>query len=123
MKHKKTDYSRTRRVGEVIQRELAGLLQREVKAPEAAGMVTIATVDVSPDLRQAKVYFTCYGGSWDAGHTLEWLRHAGGELRYHLARRMTTRSTPQLHFIHDTSIEYGSRLTALIDTVAPHDED
>ena len=121
MKAKKTEYSRTSRLGELIQRELASLLQREVHAPEA-GLLTISAVDVSPDLRQAKVYFTCYGGSWDTAQTLRWLQHASGELRHHLAQRMTTRTTPQLHFIVDTSIEYGSRLSALIDSVAPHDD-
>jgi ribosome-binding factor A len=115
---KKPEFSRARRVGELIQRDLATLIPRHMSA-SALGLVTIAAVDVSPDLRHAKVYFTVLGNQWDIAQVSKYLNAAAGELRHYLAQRMSTRVTPDLHFIHDTSIAYGNRLGALIDSVAP----
>jgi ribosome-binding factor A len=119
---KKTpEFSRTRRVGELIQRDLAELIQREIHVP-SLGLITIAAVDVSPDLRHAKVYFTALGNQWDIAQVTKYLNNAAGELRHYLAQRMTTRITPDLQFIHDTSIDYGNRLGALINSVAPQEQ-
>jgi ribosome-binding factor A len=119
---KSPEFSRTRRVGELIQRDLANLIQRELNQPKL-GMITISAVDVSPDLRHAKVYFTVIGEQCALSEVTKTLNHAAGVLRHELARRMTTRVTPDLHFVHDASIEYGNQLAALIDdAVNPHKE-
>ncbi|MGM0594236.1 MAG: 30S ribosome-binding factor RbfA [Pseudomonadota bacterium] len=116
------EFSRSRRVGEQIQRELAELVQRELKDPRL-GMVTISAVDVTKDLSVAKVYFTVLNPGHDPQQTQKGLTHAGGFLRRELAHRMKLRVVPELRFFYDSSIENGSRLTALIDRAVSSDSD
>ena len=99
----------------MIQRELSELLRREVRDPRV-GMVTLTSVDVSPDFSHAKVLFTCL----DPAHVEEagrGLQRAAGFLRSQLARRLKLYSTPELRFEYDESIERGDRLHRLIDSV------
>jgi len=114
------EFSRSRRVGEQIQRELAELVQRELKDPRL-GMVTISAVDVTKDLSVAKVYFTVLDPEHDVAQTKEGLTRAGGFLRRELAHRMKLRVVPELRFFYDSSIEQGSRLSALIDQAVSKD--
>jgi ribosome-binding factor A len=108
------DYSRTLRVAEQIQRELAGLIRLEVKDPRV-GMVTLTDVDVAPDYSHAKVYFTMLGDAGKVAAATIGLNNAAGFLRHELGRRMTMRGIPQLHFVHDQSVERGMQLSRLID--------
>ena len=114
------EFSRSRRVGEQIQRELAELVQRELKDPRL-GMVTISAVDVTKDLSVAKVYFTVLDSEHDVEQTQRGLTHAAGFLRRELGHRMKLRVVPELRFFFDSSIENGSRLTALIDKAVSND--
>lgn len=115
------EYSRSRRVGEQIQRELAELVQRELKDPRL-GMVTISGVEVSRDMSVAKVFFTVLNPGHDVRETEQGLLHAAGFLRRELAHRMRLRVVPELRFQYDSSIEEGSRLSALIDKAVSEDE-
>jgi len=115
------EFSRSRRVGEQIQRELAELVQRELKDPRL-GMVTISAVEVSRDMSVAKVYFTVLNPGHDVRETEKGLTHAVGFLRRELAHRMRLRVVPELRFQYDHSIEDGSRLSALIDKAVSEDE-
>ncbi len=115
------EFSRTRRLGEQIQRELAEIIQRELKDPRV-GFVTVSAVDVSRDLKYAKVYITELGEESHREELLEALSHAAGFLRRELGRRLTVRAVPELRFQYDTSIEYGAKLEALIDEVIAKDE-
>lgn len=116
------EFSRSRRVGEQIQRELAELIQRELSDPRL-GMVTVSAVEVSRDLAVAKVYFTVLNPGHDVKQTLDGLNHAIGFLRRELGRRMKLRVVPELRFQYDSSIEEGSRLSALIDKAVSGDRD
>ncbi|HEX9801779.1 MAG TPA: 30S ribosome-binding factor RbfA [Gammaproteobacteria bacterium] len=115
------EFSRSRRVGEQIQRELAELVQRELKDPRL-GMVTISGVEVSRDMSVAKVYFTVLNPGHDVAETQKGLTHAVGFLRRELAHRMRLRVVPELRFQYDHSVEDGSRLSALIDRAVSEDE-
>jgi ribosome-binding factor A len=108
------DYSRTLRVAEQIQRELASLIRLEVKDPRV-GMVTLTDVDVAPDYGHAKVYFTMLGDADQIAAANVGLNNAAGFLRHELGRRITMRGIPQLHFVHDLSVERGMQLSQLID--------
>lgn len=112
----KKEFSRAQRVGELIRRELAEIIQREVTQP-TLGIITISDVKVSPDLKQARIYITQLGGQLTAAEAVDYLNKIAGELRHHLARRLTLRVTPSLQFSYDSTIEYGNRLSALIDSV------
>lgn len=114
------DFTRPRRVAEQIQRELADLLRLEVKDPRV-GMVTITDVEVSNDYAHAKVYFSLLGDEARVQEALKGLQSAAGFLRSEVAKRIKLRIMPQLHFVHDTSIERGMRLDQLIDAAVAED--
>ena len=114
------DFSRTERVGDQIQRELADLIRLEVKDPRV-GMVTLAGVEVTRDLAHAKVWFTVLGSEQQIADTKEGLQRAAGFLRRELGRRMRLRVVPQLNFQYDDTQERGARLSALIDQAVAED--
>lgn len=111
------EYSRTSRLGEQLQRELAQMIQL-LKDPRL-GMVTLNQVKVSKDLSYADVYYTVMGAKFadEAGvrqQTAKILNDAAGFLRTELAKFMRTRTTPQLRFHYDETLERGMYLDALI---------
>ena len=113
-----SDYPRSHRVGDFIQRELAGIIAREVKDPRLSPMLTIAAVEVSRDLSVAKVYYSLFDAE-EQKDTQTALVSASGFLRNQLARQMNTRSVPQLRFFFDDSAARGAHMSALIaDAVA-----
>ena len=116
------EYSRTQRVADYLQRELAALIQHEVRDPRV-GMVSITGVDVSRDLGHAKVYLTVLGSdtSEDASESVEALNKAAGFLRSLLSRDSNMRSVPQLRFYFDTSVGQGRHLEDLIRRAADAD--
>ncbi|BCA96915.1 ribosome-binding factor A [Legionella antarctica] len=109
------NFKRTDRIAEMIQRKLAQIIPQEVKDPRLNGLVTISAVKVAADLGHAKVYFTVFDEDKKLAANI--LNAAASYLRTALARSITLRTVPQLHFIYDESIEYGERLSRLIDEV------
>ncbi|GAB3286149.1 30S ribosome-binding factor RbfA [Parahaliea aestuarii] len=118
------EYSRTQRVADYLQRELAALIQRELRDPRV-GMVSITGVDVSRDLGHAKVFFTLLGAdsSDDAAETAGVLNKAAGFLRSQLSRDSNMRMVPQLRFVFDSSVGYGRNMEDLIRRAADADRD
>ena len=106
------------RVAQEIQRLLAEALKTELKDPRVSPLVTITAVDVSPDLKQARVFFTLLGDDEQRDNTLDALNRCAPFLRHALATRMTLRSVPALHFVYDASVERGARISRLIDAAA-----
>ena len=114
------DYSRALRVADQIQRELADLIQHEIKDPRV-GQVTITAVEVTRDYSHAKVFYTTLANTEEKFLVENGLEHAKVFLRYSLSYRMKLRITPQLHFIYDESVERGVRLSKLIDDAIAQD--
>src|ERR1700743_1045338 len=113
---------RAKRLGDQIQRELTELLRRDVK-DERIGNVTITAVNVSRDLRTARVYYLVFGKDGAAPKVQRGLDSASGFLRNALSKSLMIRHTPTLTFELDTTIEHGVRLTQLIDRVnKPRDD-
>jgi ribosome-binding factor A len=110
------DNPRAKRMGEQIQRELTELLRRDVK-DERIGNVTITAVNVTGDLRTAKVYYLVFGKDGADPKVQQGLTSAAGFLRNALSKSLMIRYTPTLTFELDTSIEHGVRLTQLIDSL------
>lgn len=115
------EYKRSDRIAEMIQRKLAQIIQQEIKDPRMPAFVTISSVKVTSDLGHAKVYFTVFNN--DPGETAAILNAAASFLRTALSRTITVRTVPQLHFIYDESIEYGRKLSKLIDDVIDNDNE
>ncbi|MBS0586624.1 30S ribosome-binding factor RbfA [Nitrosomonas sp.] len=116
------DFSRTLRVADQIQRELADLIQNEIKDPRVCHHVTITAVEVTRDYSYAKVFYTTLCTLEENLLVEKGLEHAKGFLRTHLAHRMKLRITPQLHFVFDESVERGVRLSKLIDEAIAQDK-
>lgn len=108
---------RQRKANEAIRETVAGALLTELSDPRLQ-MVTITSVETSPDLGRAKVYWTVLDPkrAEAAGAALE---SARGVLQGRVARTLKSRQTPHLVFVHDELQDQARRLTALIDEVAP----
>ena len=113
------EFSRGQKVGDLIQRELASLIQREVKDPRI-GMVTINEANVSRDLAFADIYFTVLPAE-DVTSVEETLNQAAGFLRSQLAKVLNTRTTPKLRFHYDATIENGARISRAIEAAIASD--
>jgi ribosome-binding factor A len=117
------DPKRPRRIAELIKRELATIIPRELDSPYAV-QVTLTHAEVSPDLTSARVFFSLLKGSAEAKPAAAALNHAAGFLRHALRDRIgLRRGVPDLRFIYDESIERGARLASLIDRAVAEDKE
>ena len=115
------DFKRTDRVSETIRRKLAEIIQNEFSDPRLSGFITLTALSVSRDLAHAKVYFTVLNDESNQAQSI--LNTASSYFRTLLAKRVKLRTVPQLHFVYDASVQYGKRLSRLIDDVNPPDND
>ena len=100
-------------MGGLIQQVLSDLLTRKLKDPRLE-MIVITGVDVSPDLKQARVYFSRYGRPEEVRQSTAGLQKAAGFIKRELGARLQLRYVPELQFVHDASYEYGDRIEALL---------
>ncbi len=110
------EYKRSDRVADQLQREIADLVFRRVKDPRVANL-TISGVEVSGDLKHAKVFFCVMGGGADENskkNAALGLEKAKGFIRQELGRRLSLRYIPQLEFAYDNSFEYGDKIERLL---------
>lgn len=124
MRHSPRGYNRTDRIADQMQRDLAILVQRELKDPRL-GMVTISGVKVSRDLAFADVYVTFMGieeGEENVKQGLDVLSNAAGFLRSSLAKGIKLRVIPSLRFHYDQTVVDGPRMSALINRALSEDE-
>jgi ribosome-binding factor A len=108
------EYKRSDRLGDLIQREISDILQRRIKDPRI-GFCTIMRVDVSDDLRYAKVRVSIMGTKQEQKNTLLGLKSAAGFIRKELGQRIPVRHTPELSFLLDESVSYSIRIARLIE--------
>lgn len=113
---RKNSMKNTRINGEV-QRELAEIIRGNLKDPRVGPLTSVLSVEVAPDLKTCKAYISVYGDEKVQKDTLEGLKSAEGYIRRELASRINLRNTPKIRFIVDQSIEYGVRMSKLIDEV------
>ena len=104
--------NRIGRINEEIQRELASLIP-SVKDPRVTGMISVTAVDATPDLKYAKVYISVLDKS-DSAQVLKGLKSASGWLRRELGRALQLRSTPELTFVRDDSIDKGAHILDML---------
>ena len=115
------EFSRGRKIADLIQRELALLIQREIKDPRIK-MVTINEATVSRDLAYSDVYFTVLPAD-DTQEVEKVLNQASGFLRSQLAKILNTRTTPKLRFHYDSTIVTGSKMSQAIDAAITEDRE
>ncbi|AYA41302.1 30S ribosome-binding factor RbfA [Xenorhabdus nematophila] len=121
------DFSRTQRVAQEMQKEIAIILQREIKDPRI-GMATVSGVEVSRDLAYAKVFVTFLNvlveghDSDQVKEGIKALNDASGFIRSLLGKAMRLRIVPELTFSYDSSLVEGMRMSNLVSNVVKNDE-
>jgi ribosome-binding factor A len=117
----KKESRRSERVSDLVRAELSRLVLTEAHDPELR-RVTITDVEMPPDLKSARVYFSCLGGEAEREKAGQALRRAAGYLRREVGQRCGLRYAPELRFVSDLSLERGARVEELLHQVLPHDE-
>jgi ribosome-binding factor A len=103
---------RATKIADQIQRDLSELIMREIKDPRV-GLVTIQSIELSPDYAHAKIFFTTL--SQDVAATQKALNDASGYLHNLLFKRLQIHTVPTLHFHHDKTLESAFEMSKLID--------
>lgn len=104
--------NRLARVCEVLKRELSMAMAREIQF--SVPLVTISSVDITPDLKQAHVFISAIGTPGEKSAVLRQLSHARGLLQNEIAKRVTIKHTPHLNFHLDESLERGSKVLSIM---------
>ena len=115
------DFGRNKRVADLVQRELADIIQRE-QTDTGLHLVTVSYVDVSPDLSNAKIFITCMDSNRNKAEVIDILNEFASHFRHLLSKKLTLRTVPRIKFYYDESIERGSHISALIDSIS-HNKD
>ncbi len=103
------------RVNSEVQREMSQIIRDDLKDPRIHPLTSVMSVEVTPDLKFAKIYVSVLGDDEEQEKTMEGLKKSASYARVQLARRMNLRNTPELTFILDKSIEYAARMSKRID--------
>lgn len=108
------NYKRSERVADVIKEEVASMiLHGDIKDPRI-GFVTITRVELTPDMKEAKVFFSQIGSAEDKAKSRNGLNHASGYVRRALAKRLDLRHIPNVSFVFDDSLEYADHIEKVI---------
>ena len=119
------EYSRLDRIGDQMQRELAVMIQREIKDPRLDAMITVSGVKVSKDLGYADIYVTVLGKEDNPeviAENMAILKKAAGFLRGRIGQNIKLRVVPQLRFHYDESVQRGQHLSSLIEKALAEDK-
>ena len=107
---------RTERLDELLRQEIGAMLEREIADPRI-GFATVTEVETAPDLRHARVWISVIGGAGERDATIAALEHAMVFVRRELGTRLRLRRIPELHVRLDDSIERGTRVLRLLDSL------
>lgn len=105
---------RSGRLSEEIKREISKMIFEEIKDPRISSMTSVTDIEVSKDLRYAKIFISVYGSTEDKMNTIDGLKSATGFIRHELGKRIKLRYTPELMFELDNSIEYGAHISEIL---------
>ncbi|MBP7058902.1 MAG: 30S ribosome-binding factor RbfA [Lachnospiraceae bacterium] len=110
------------RINEEVRRELSVIIRDKVKDPRISIMTSVTSVEVAPDLKTCKIYISVLGDGDARQKTMDGLKSSSGFIRHELAMTVNLRNTPELIFLEDDSIEYGVRMSKIIDDVNSEDQ-
>lgn len=109
---------RNERVRKTLMKEIADIIQKDIRDPRIAGIVSITDIELAHDNSFAKVYFSVFASDDAKKQTIEALEDNVSKIRYEVGKRIRLRLTPELRFIPDDSLERGTRVMDLIDKVS-----
>ena len=110
------------RINSEVQREMSSIIREDLKDPRIHPMTSVMAVEVTPDLKFAKIFVSVLGNDEEKEKTMEGLKKSASFARHQLAKRMNLRNTPELTFVLDTSIEYGVTMSKKIDELKEKEE-
>ena len=108
--------NRMNKVNEELKKEISIVISQDLKDPHITGLISVNKVDTTPDLRFARVYVSMIGAKSNKGN-LARLKKCSGFIRSMIAKRVNLRITPELIFLFDESIEYGSRIDSILSEI------
>ncbi|TYP54295.1 30S ribosome-binding factor RbfA [Thermosediminibacter litoriperuensis] len=111
------EFSRTDRVSGEIKKAVSEIINNELKDPRIQGLISVTKVEVSKDLRHAKIFLSIYGEESVKQNALEGIKNAEGFIRRELANRVRLKFIPELNFKLDESIEYGIHISKLLKDI------
>lgn len=117
------EFSRTDRISVEIQKAVSEIINNELKDPRIQGLISVTKVDVSKDLRYAKIFLSVYGDEETKQNILEALTHAEGFIKRELANRVRLKFLPKLNFKLDESIEYSIHISKILKDINTGDGD
>lgn len=109
---------RNERVRKTLMKEIADIIQKDIRDPRIAGVVSITDIDISHDNSFAKVYFSVFAPDEAKQKTIEALEENVPKIRYEVGKRIRLRLTPELRFIPDDSLERGAKVMDIIDKIS-----
>ena len=106
---------RQQKITNEIKRLLGSIISREIRDPAVPILCSIISLEVTKDLRHAKVNISFMDNTNDPNAAIKALNHASGFLRHRLGKEMTTRTVPELTFVYNQSIEHSIRINELLN--------
>ncbi len=108
--------NRMNKINEELKKEISVVISQELKDPHITGLISVTKVDTTPDLKYARVYVSMINAKSNKGN-LARLKKCSGFVRTIIAKRVNLRITPELIFLFDESIEYGSRIDSILEKI------
>lgn len=106
---------RTQRIAEEMRRVISDIIRNDLKDPRIPVVTSIIDIKLAKDLKYAKVYVSVYASEEEKKEAIEALKKSSGFIRYTLGQKMIIRALPELTFVLDESLEYGSYMNRRID--------
>lgn len=113
---------RSGRINEEVKKAISSTIQNDIRDPRFTAMVSVTKVDVTKDLRYAKVYITILGDESKQKETMSILKNSSSFIRRQLGQSVKLRYTPEIIFELDTSIQYGMHIDALLEQIKENEE-
>ncbi len=113
---------RTERIAVEMRRVISDIIQNELKDPRIPTVTSVTNIKLAKDLKYAKVYISVYGSQSEKEAAIEVLRSTKGFIRSLIGRKMIIRTLPELNFVQDDSLEYGSYMTKRIDELTNREQ-
>ncbi len=109
---------RNERVRKTLMKEIADIIQKELKDSRIHGVVSITDIEISHDNSFAKVYYSVFAGEAEKQTTIKAITDNTAKIRYEVGKRIRLRLTPELRFIPDDSLERGANVTEIINKIS-----
>lgn len=109
------------RINEELKKEISSIIQNDIKDPRISSMISVTDVNVTKDLRYAKVYLSIFEEDAQKEDTLKILKNSSGFIRREIGRRINLRHTPEIILELDNSIEHGMYIDSLLEKIKEND--